>query len=388
MNKTQHFWACAIGLLAALTMAGCETGKPIPVIATFNLSGSDAVLDGPSFRGAELAAEQINASGGVLGRPIELIAVNTASDLPTTAQAVDAALKGHPRAVAGIGYSDSSYALAAGRVFQQDGLPFITSGATTPTLPEQVGDEMFLAAYGDDAQARVMAGFAYHRLKLRHVAVWINEDREYTRAVGAYFKEAFERLGGTVSVRRYAGGKTEFADLIDAFGKADPALEAIYAATAPAGSTLVVAQARAAGVSAPLLSGDGWDNADLVALSREQDLADIYFTTHRYLDVHTPAMRAFVADYTLRFGQAPPNAFAVLGYDTLNLLADAIRRAGSTDPSRVRDALADTTGFQGVVGPIRYAPGRRTPIKPVAVIELDRGEEKPVWTTTPPAPPR
>ncbi|MCP4308640.1 MAG: ABC transporter substrate-binding protein, partial [bacterium] len=72
-----------------------------------------------------------------------------------------------------------------------------------------------------------------------------------------------------------------------------------------------------------------------------------------------------------------------LGFDSVNLLADAIRRAGSTDPGDVQAALAATTDFEGVVGKIAYAPGNRVPKKPVAVIAVDNGKESLEWVGTP-----
>ncbi|HET7238747.1 MAG TPA: ABC transporter substrate-binding protein, partial [Terrimicrobiaceae bacterium] len=95
------------------------------------------------------------------------------------------------------------------------------------------------------------------------------------------------------------------------------------------------------------------------------------------------AMKAFVKAYTRNFDAPPPNAFAPLGFDTMNLLADAIKRAGSTKPEAIRVALANTRDFQGVVGTIAYAPGRRVPNKAVAVIQIDRGAEKLAWTWFP-----
>jgi branched-chain amino acid transport system substrate-binding protein len=141
----------------------------------------------------------------------------------------------------------------------------------------------------------------------------------------------------------------------------------------------LVAAARAAGITAPLLSGDGWDADTVVAKSKDLSLGDIYFTTHNFLGVDTPEMTAFVNAYTERFGAAPPNAFAPLGYDTINLLADAMRRAGSADPAAVRGQLAATRDFPGIVGPITYAPGVRVPKKEVSVIEVADGVESLRW---------
>jgi branched-chain amino acid transport system substrate-binding protein len=362
-----------------------RAASPVTFIAAFNLTGPEAVLDMPSYQGAQLAVEQRNAAGGVLGRPLRLVAIDTASEPDSAAATVAAALQKNPDTVAGFGYSYSTFALEVGRVFQAAGLPFVTSGATAPDLPQQVGDQMFLAAYGDDAQAKVMAAFARDQLKLDHAALWIDEGFVYTRTVGAYFDTYFRQAGGSVDRQTYPADKRDFSALIAAFNAASPKPQAIYAASMPRTSVDLISQVRAAGITVPLLSGDGWDDPEIVDASRRLDVPNIYFTTHRFLDVNTPDMQAFIAGYKAKYGSAPPNAFAPLGFDTVNLLVDAIARAGSTEPARIRDALAATQGFPGVVGPISYAPGQRVPEKGVAVIGLNRGSLTPAWTWMPPA---
>jgi len=360
-----------------------DAAEPIDVIAAFNLTGPSAVLDLPSMNGAKLAADQLNQGGGVLGRPINLIPVDTMSDLSSVADKVAAALKAAPKAVAGIGYSYSEDALDAGRVFQSAGLPFISPGATAPDLSTQVGDGMFLAAYGDNDQAEAMAAYAHDQLKVGRVALWIDESRMYTLTVGGFFKRFFKQLGGKVAERIYSGGQTDFSIFIEGLKKAEPRIEAVYAASTPATAVPLIKQVRAAGIDIPLLSGDGWDDPDIVEASKADGTTGIYFTTHHFLGVDTKPMQAFLSAYKDAYGEAPPNAFAPLGFDTVNMLANAVQRAGSADPSRVRDALAATLDFQGLVGPIRYAPGKRVPQKPVAVIAVDRGRETPVWLFKP-----
>lgn len=360
-----------------------QAAEPITVLAPFNLTGPQAVLGAPCFNGAELAVEKLNAAGGVLGRPIELIPIDTASDVSRTSIAVTSALERYPIATAGIGYTDSTYALDAGRVFQKAGIPFITPGATAPDLPHQVGSGMFLAAYGDDAQALAMAKYAWNDLKVRNVALWVDETSVYTRTVGGFFQEFFRNLGGTVDRRNFAAEVTDFGDLIAAFKKADPKPQAIYGASMPRTAVSLIEQVRDAGIDVPLLSGDGWDDEAIVEASKRNGIENIYFTTHLFLGVDTPGMKEFTEAYKQKFGSPPPNAFAPLGFDSVNLLATAIERAGSTQPDAIRTALANTRDFQGLVGKIAYSPGKRVPEKPVAVIKIDDGAEMLVWTWMP-----
>jgi branched-chain amino acid transport system substrate-binding protein len=370
-------------LLSLATLSAPAAEEPIKIIAAFNLTGGSAVLDAPSYNGALLAAETINRVGGVLGRPLELVPVDTESKPDTVAAKVEAALTAHPDAVAGIGYSYSTEALNAGRVFQAKGIPFVSPGATDPSVPAEVGDNMFYAAYGDDAQAAAMAAFVRNQLKLDHAAVWIEDRDLYPRTIGADFPKSFEALGGTIVLNQsdatadgFADG---FADFLDKLRMASPPAQAVYVASMPDTAPDLIAAARSAGITMPLLSGDGWDADTVVAKSKDASLRDIYFTTHNFLGVDTPEMEAFVTAYTERFGAPPPNAFAPLGYDTIDLLADAIARAGSADPAAVRGQLAATTNFPGIVGPISYEPGVRVPKKEVSVIEVADGEKSLRW---------
>ena len=118
-------------------------------------------------------------------------------------------------------------------------------------------------------------------------------------------------------------------------------------------------------------------------ISKKQSISSIYFTTHRFLGVDTSTMRSFVEAYETVHGRPPSNAFAGLGFDSIGLIVDAMRRAQSSDPAKVRAALAETTDYPGIVGPISYVNGARVPIKPVAVIEVRDGTANEVWTVTP-----
>ncbi len=366
-------------LFGLSTLSAPAADKPIQIIAAFNLTGGSAVLDVPSYNGALLAAETINRIGGVFGRPLELVPVDTESKPDTVAARVEAALAAHPDAVAGIGYSYSTEALNAGRVFQAKGIPFVSPGATDPSVPAEVGDAMFYAAYGDDAQAAAMAAFVRNELKLDHAAVWIEDRDLYPRTIGADFPKSFEAMGGTIVLNQSDDSADGFAAFIDKLETTSPTAQTIYVASMPDTAPDLIAAARAAGITVPLLSGDGWDADTIVQVSKEASLRDIYFTTHKFLGVDTPEMAAFIKAYTERFGEAPPNAFAPLGYDTVDLLVDAIVRAGSADPPAIRRQLAATTDFPGIVGPISYAQGIRVPKKEVSVIEVADGVESLRW---------
>jgi len=151
-----------------------------------------------------------------------------------------------------------------------------------------------------------------------------------------------------------------------------PAPDVLFFSALPSEAARLVRQARAAGLTQPILSGDGFDTP-LLTRAGGTAADDVYYSTHVALEGTARRTRRFVAAYRERYGHKPENAFAALGYDTMRLIADAIRRAGTTEPGAIRKALAATRDFAMVTGTISYAPGRRTPQKPVTIIRVDDG---------------
>ena len=137
---------------------------------------------------------------------------------------------------------------------------------------------------------------------------------------------------------------------------------------------LIVKQMRQAGITQPIVGGDGYDTPLLVQVGGKAS-DDVYFSTHAYMAADsTPAIQKFYAAYKAAYGTDPENAFAALGYDTVGLIADAIKRAGADDPKAIRDAIAATSGYAGVTGTISYPAGTRVPAKTVTMIAV-KGEQ-------------
>ena len=123
--------------------SGAMAQDTIKLGALYNLTGGMSSLDGPSLAGAQLAAKQINGKGGLLGKPVEIIAPDGKTDQQETA--INAQRLLSDGVVAGFGESDTTFVMAGAPLFQEAGIPFLTSGATHPELPAWVGDHMFMA---------------------------------------------------------------------------------------------------------------------------------------------------------------------------------------------------------------------------------------------------
>lgn len=369
--KTFGTALAVLGLLSAPSLAE----EPIKIGALYNVTGGMSSLDGPSLRGAELAAKQINADGGLLGRPIEIIAIDTRTDQQETAKAAQRVLSDD--IVAGIGMSDTTFVMAAAPLFQEESIPFVTSGATHPELPAWVGDHMFMTPFGDDDQSYAIADYAYDTLGMRNVAVWTDQSMDFTKALSKFFIERFEERGGTISLQdSFMIGDTDFSAQIARLKDMDPAPDAVFISAIPTEAGLSVKQIREAGMSLPIVSGDGFDT-DLVSTTPGPELAnDVYFSTHTYRADDRPEVLAFVKAYKEEYGVDPENAFAPLGYDALMLVANAIERAGSAEPGDIRDALQVTMGYPAVTGEISYTRPSMVPPKPISIISVHNGDFK------------
>lgn len=367
--------AGALALGSLLVTADSRAADPIRIAALYALTGGLSSLDGPSLKGAELHVEQINAAGGLLGSPIELVVYDTRTDQQVTATTAQEAVAAG--VVAGFGQSDTTFVMAAAPTFQEAGIPFVTSGATHPELPSWVGDNMFMTAFGDDDQSYAIADYAYDKLGLRRVYVWTDNSMDFTRALTAFFKKRFtERGGEIIDEAFFMMGDTDFSAQIARLAAVDPAPDGVFISAIPSEAGLSVRQIREAGITMPILSGDGFDT-ELVSTVPGPALAnDVYFSTHTYRADDRPEVTAFVEAYTAKYGHPPENAFAPLGYDAIGLIANAIEKAGSADPAAIREALAATRDYKAVTGTISYTRANMVPPKPVSIISVQGGEYK------------
>jgi branched-chain amino acid transport system substrate-binding protein len=368
--------AAVSATLVSLILAGAQrpvlsAPEPIRIGAVFSETGGLASIGAPGLAGMRLAAAEINANGGVLGRRVTLVAADSRSRPAAAARAVRRLID-EERVVALGGLNDSTLALAAGPVAQRAGIPFVSAGATLPTLPRRIGDAFFMAAFGDDAQALAVADVARTDLRARSALILVDRGSDFTRALARFFRRRFVARGGTVLGQlSYAPGQRTFAHEMARIRAGRPA-EVLFFSALPSEAGRLTREARAAGLMQPILSGDGFDTP-LVGRVAGKLADNVYYATHVALDSAAPRVRQFVAAYRKRYRHSPENAFTALGYDTMRLLADAIRRSARTEPAAIRDALAATRGFAMVTGTISYAPGRRIPFKPVTIVRVQNG---------------
>lgn len=319
-------------------------------------------------QGFVLAFEQINAAGGIQGTKLELVTEDNQSKPGQSATAVRKLIT-QDKVVAILGDATSSATLESAPIAQSDKIPMITPTATNPRITE-VGDFIFRVCFLDEFQGRVLARFAREKLKAQRVFTLTDVKQDYSVDLLKFFKDEFTKLGGTiVGEQSYSTGDTDFRAQLTPIRAAKP--DAVYVPGYYQEVALIVKQGRQIGLTMPFIGCDGWANQALIAVGGKA-VDGCYFTNHFSPDDQSPVVKSFVATYQAKYG-APPDTFAALGYDAARLLADAIKRTGSTDPQALRDALAKTTGFEGVTGRISFDANRNAS-KPGLIVTVKDGK--------------
>jgi branched-chain amino acid transport system substrate-binding protein len=379
-------WILALGMAGAMTAcnksgesspggagstnAAAPSGDTIKVGEFASLTGKEASFGQMSHHGTELAIDEINAKGGVLGKKLELLTEDNQSkqgESKTIAQK----LISRDGIVALLGEVASGRSLEAAPVCQKNHIPQISPSSTNPKVT-QIGDYIFRVCFTDPLQGKVLARFAEKTLKVKKVAVLTDAASTYSDGLATYFKEAFTADGGTiVDEQKYSGGDKDFNAQLTTIKSDNP--EAIFVPGYYQDVALIARQARQLGITVPLFGGDGWESHDLISIGGDA-VEGSYFSTHFSPDQPGQAVQDFVKKFKEKYG-VMPDAMAALGYDSAMLLADAFKRAGTTDGPKVRDALAATRDFPGIAGPITMDEHRDAK-KPLVILEVSGGKFK------------
>ena len=375
-NKPLRVFAgvAAAALIALASVPNLTRAQdPIKVGGGFALTGAESALDLPAANGAQLAVKEINAAGGVLGRPLELVVRDSKYEMDVTASIAKQFVE-EDKVVAVVGFTDSDSVLASGPIIQKAGIPFITAGATSPKLPDQIGDLLWLACFGDNVQAAAGAEYGYNTFG-KSAYLLIDKGVEYTTLLGAYFKARYTELGGTLVLEdTYEDSATDFSAQITKLKALETQPDFYYIAAMPYNVGPVVKQLREAGLNGPVIGGDGYDTPDLVSVAGAAS-ENVYFTTHALMDkdLGTDGIKKFIEAYNKEYTHDPENAFAALGYDAVYLLADAITRAGGTDAAAIQKAMNETKDYKAITGSITFSDSR-VPQKGVTMILVKDGK--------------
>lgn len=367
----------AATLFGALSCAKGGGGNEIIIGEYGSLTGTTATFGQSTDNGIKMAFDEINTSGGVLGKKLKVLVEDDQSK-PEEATTAVTKLINQNHVVAMLGEVSSSRSLAAAPVCQANRVPMVSPSSTNPRVT-QIGDYIFRVCFIDPFQGAVMAKFAANTLKVKKVAILVDVRNDYSVGLQTFFRENFRQLGGTiVAEQSYSEGDSDFHAQLTQIKAVNP--EAIYVPGYYTEVGTIARQARELGMTAPLLGGDGWDSPKLWEIGGPA-LNGCYLSNHYSVDDPSPTVQKFVGDYKTRYKVAP-DALAALGYDAAKILADAMTRAGSAEGAKVRDALAATKEFPGVTGKITINKDRNA-IKPAVVLKVENGKFVFVETVTP-----
>jgi len=377
--------AAAATLFLTVFLTGCDKPASTPGAATgpikvgefASMTGSEATFGQSSHQGTLLAVDHLNAAGGVLGRKMELLMEDDQSQAGQPATVVRK-LIARDGVVAVLGEVASSRSLEAAPICQQSQIPMISPSSTNPKVTA-VGDYIFRVCFIDPFQGTVMANFARHTLHLKKVAVLTDVKSDYSLGLAKFFKEGFIADGGAiVAEQNYSSGDKDFSAELTALKAVNP--DGIFVPGYYTEVGLIALQAKQLGLNVPLLGGDGWESSSLIPIGGAALEGD-YFSTHYSPEDTSPAVQDFVKAFRAKYNKIP-DAMAALGYDSAMILADAMKRAGTTDGAKVRDALAAVKGFSGVTGKITMDADRNAS-KPAVILVIRDGQFKYVETVSP-----
>ncbi|NWN97364.1 MAG: ABC transporter substrate-binding protein [Bacillus sp. (in: Bacteria)] len=356
---------------------GDAKGDTIKIGANLELSGEVASYGQSISEGMELAIEEINDSGGVDGKKIKVVKVDNKSD---NAEAASAAtrLTSQENVLAIIGAATSGNTIAQAQIANDTKTILLSPSGTAPNVTENedgsINEYVFRTSYIDPFQGTVAANFAVKELSVKTAAIYSDSASDYAKGLAAAFKETFQKAGGKiVAEESYVAGDTDFRSTLTRIKSANPEFVFIPGYYEEVG--LIVKQARESGVTVPLMGADGWDSPTLVDLAGKDALNNTFITNHYSTQDPDTKIQEFVTKFKEKYKDKSPDAFNALGYDSVYLLVDAIKRAGSLDREAVKDALAETKDISLVTGVVTIDK-KHNPIKSATILEYVDGEQK------------
>jgi len=370
----------ATAAVIVLGLAGCGGGGGGNVIRVgefASLTGKESAFGQSSHKGTDLAVQELNAAGGLLGKQIQLLTEDTQSKAGES-QTVVNKLVSRDGVVAVLGEVASGRSLEAAPVCQGAGVPMISPSSTNPDVTK-TGDYIFRVCFIDPFQGTVMANFASRTLKARKVAVFTDAKSDYSKGLAKFFKQQHQKNGGEIVVELdFNGGDSDFKSQLTTIKAAEP--DAVFIPAYYTDVALICMQAKQLGLNVPLFGGDGWESDKLVEIGKDA-VEGHYFSTHYHPDVSSTKSKAFVAAFQKRYGSAP-DAMAALGYDSMMILADAVKRAGSVEGPKLKAALAATKGFDGVTG-MTTIDADRNASKAAVILQVSNGKFRYLETINP-----
>jgi branched-chain amino acid transport system substrate-binding protein len=351
-----------------------DAAKEVKIGINYELTGAVATYGGSSVDGIMMAFDEINKAGGINGMKIVPVKLDNKSDA-AEATSLATRLMTQEGVVACLGPATSGDFMATIPVAMGSKIPVISASATadevvTTDSKVKLNDYVFRLCFNDSFQGITMANFASQNLSAKSAVIIKDNSSDYAKGLAKNFKDTFTAAGGTIVAEEgYVAKDKDFNAILTSIkGKQ---FDVIFLPGYYQEAGLIIKQARDQGIIQPVLGADGFDSPVLLELAGAHALNDVYFSNHYSSLDQDPKVVDFIKTFKAKYNKEP-NAFNALGYDLGKYIADAISRAGSTDPTAIKDALASTKDFAGVTG--TFSMGKdHNPIKSAVVIGLKDG---------------
>lgn len=349
IKPTHKLLAIFLGLtLSTLSLADIKIGVVVPN------SGATATFGQENVNGVKLAMEKIKKNSK---QKVTLVIEDDKSEAIEATNAIRKLLNVDKVSVV-IGEVTSSNTLAMAPIAQENKIPLFSPAATNVKVT-QIGNFISRACFTDDFQGVVMAKFALDTLKKKKGLILIDNSNDYSKGLASAFKTEFLKNGGKLATEEnltYVQKDTDFQSLLRKVKRANP--DVIFLPGYYQEVGLIIKQARALGITAPFLGGDGWDSPKLFEIAGSS-IKGNYISSHFAPDDKDPKVQAFVRDYEKTY-KVKPGAMAALGYDAIGIIVDAIGRAKTTKSEDINVAILATRNYPGVTGSITIDENRNS----------------------------
>ena len=379
MKRPMKRLAFASSLCLLLGFAGQSLADDTLVIgAAISKTGWNAPYDSPVLDGMQVAFDEINAAGGIGGKyKVEIVTRDNRSDNAQNAIVTQDLIDQGVNLI--LAACDSSMVHATAELIVTAQLPAISTCSSSPTLPLTGHGFIFANAVTDNVQGAAQAEYAWGQ-GYKNAYLLRSPDIEYTQ-MPLYFAEAFKKLGGTVVGESiYALSQPDFSADVTKIKQLNPQPDVIVTSAFEPDFPAFIRQLRGAGVTIPVVVGDGIDSPTTFALG---DVVEgVVFTSSGFAAPGSP-MAAYQEKYQAKYGKPPESIMDALGYDLGKIVEAAVIQADSVEPAKIREALANLENVQGATAIISYKGGNGTPTRPVNVIRIEGGKRALVSSNAP-----
>ena len=372
--------AAMAAVLCASLLTGCggekkqaaDAGDTIKVGGAFELTGNVANYGKSIESGVKLAIDEINEKGGVNGKKLALVESDNKSEPAESGNSVTK-LVTQDKVIAVLGPATSGCVNAATPITTANKIPHIAPAATAPSITVENGkvkDFVFRACFIDPFQGQVMAVFADKTLKVKNVAIFYDSSSDYSKGLAEVFQKTLEGKGGKVVAKEaFLGKDVDFKSALTKLKAANP--EAIYVPGYYEEVSKIIKQAREIGITCPMLGSDGWESPKLAEIAGKDALKDCYYVSAFNAQDKDESVQSFIKLYKSKY-QKDPDIFAMQGYNAGLVLIDALKRAGTTDGTKLAKAIAETKDLPIASGKLTF-DAEHNPVMPALIISLDGG---------------